>query len=41
MRLVLIATKDIPLTAAGRSMADPASKLLTNEGATPTQTEME
>jgi hypothetical protein len=36
MRLALIAAKDIPLTAAGRSMADPASKLLTNE-----QTEME
>jgi hypothetical protein len=39
MRLVLIAAKDIPLTAAGRSMADLASSLLTNEGVTPTQTE--
>jgi hypothetical protein len=41
MRLVLIAAKDIPLTAAGRSMAALASKLLTNEEATPTQTEVE
>jgi hypothetical protein len=41
MRLVLIAAKDIPLTAAGRSMADLASKLLTNEEVTPTQTEVE
>jgi hypothetical protein len=41
MRLVLIAAKDILLTAAGRSMANLASKLLINEEATPTQTEME
>jgi hypothetical protein len=41
MRLVLIAAKDILLTAAGRSMADLASKLLTNEEVTPTQTEVE
>jgi hypothetical protein len=41
MRLVLIAAKDILLTAAGRSMADLASKLFTNEEATPTQTEVE
>jgi hypothetical protein len=41
MRLALIAAKDTPLTAVGRNTADPASKLLTNEGATPTQTEME
>jgi hypothetical protein len=41
MRLVLIAAKVIPLTAAGRSMADPASKLLTNEEVTPTLTEVE
>jgi hypothetical protein len=41
MRLVLIAAKDILLTAAGRSMADMASKLLTNEEVTPTQTEVE
>jgi hypothetical protein len=41
MRLVLIVAKDTPLTAAGRSMADPASRLLTNEEATPTQTEAE
>jgi hypothetical protein len=41
MRLVLIAAKDILLTAVGRSMADPASKRLTNEEDTPTQTEVE
>jgi hypothetical protein len=41
MRLVLIAAKDILLTAAGRSMANLASKLLTNEEVTPTQTEVE
>jgi hypothetical protein len=41
MRLVLIAAKDTPLTAAGRSMADPASNLPTNEEVTPTQTEVE
>jgi hypothetical protein len=41
MRLVLIAAKDICLTTAGRSMADLASKLLTNEEVTPTQTEVE
>jgi len=41
MRLVLIVAKDTLLTAAGRSMADLASKLLTNEEATPTQTEVE
>jgi hypothetical protein len=41
MRLVPIAAKDILLTAAGRSMADLASKLLTNGEDTPTQTEVE
>jgi hypothetical protein len=41
MRLVLIAAKDTPLTAAGRNMADLASNLLTNEEVTPTQTEAE
>jgi tRNA C32,U32 (ribose-2'-O)-methylase TrmJ len=41
MRLVLIAAKDIPLTTAGRSMADLASKLLTNKEVTPTLTEVE
>jgi hypothetical protein len=41
MRLVLIVARDIPLTAAGRSMADLASKLPTNVEATPTQTEVE
>jgi hypothetical protein len=41
MRLVLIAAKDILLTAAGRSMANLASTLLTNEEVTPTQTEVE
>jgi hypothetical protein len=41
MRLVLIAAKDTPLTAVGRSMADPASNLPTNEEVTPTQTEVE
>jgi hypothetical protein len=41
MRLVLIAAKDILLTAVGRSMADPASNLLNNEEVTPTQTEAE
>jgi hypothetical protein len=41
MRLALIAAKDIPLTTVGRSMADLASKLLTNEEATPTLTEVE
>jgi hypothetical protein len=41
MRLVLIVAKDIPLTAAGRSMADLANKLPTNEKVTPTQTEVE
>jgi hypothetical protein len=41
MRLVLIAAKDTLLTAVGRSMADLASNLLTNEEVTPTQTEME
>jgi hypothetical protein len=41
MRPVLTAAKDTPLTAAGRSMADPASNLPTNEEATPTQTEVE
>jgi hypothetical protein len=41
MRLVLIAAKDTPLTAAGRSMADQASRLPTNEEVTPTLTEVE
>jgi hypothetical protein len=41
MRLVLIAAKDILLTAAGRSTADLANNLPTNEEVTPTQTEEE
>jgi hypothetical protein len=41
MRLVLIAAKDIPLTAAGRNTADLASNLPTNEEVTPTQTKAE
>jgi hypothetical protein len=41
MRLVLIAAKDILLTAVGRNMADLASNLLNNEEVTPTQTEVE
>jgi hypothetical protein len=41
MRLVLIAAKDTLLTAAGRSTADLASRLLINEEVTPTQTEVE
>jgi hypothetical protein len=41
MRLVLIAAKDILLTAVGRSMADQVNNLLTNEEVTPTQTEAE
>jgi hypothetical protein len=41
MRLVLIAAKDIPLTAVGRSMADLVNNLPTNEEVTPTQTEVE
>jgi hypothetical protein len=41
MGFVPIAAKDILLTAAGRSMADPASKLLINEEATPTPIEVE
>jgi hypothetical protein len=41
MRLVLIAAKDTPLTAVGRSMADLVNNLLTNEEITPTQTEAE
>jgi hypothetical protein len=41
MRLVLIAAKDTPLTAVGRSMADLVNNLLTNEKGTPTQTEVE
>jgi hypothetical protein len=40
MRLVLIAAKDILLTAVGRSMADLASKLLTNKEVTPTRSEV-
>ena len=41
IRLVLIAAKDIPLTAVGRNMADLVSNLLNNEEVTPTQTEVE
>jgi hypothetical protein len=41
MRLVLIAAKDTPLTAARRNTADLASNLPTNEEVTPTQTEAE
>jgi hypothetical protein len=41
MRLVLIAAKDTPLTAVGRSMADLVNNLPTNEEVTPTQTEAE
>jgi hypothetical protein len=41
MRLVLIAAKDTPLITAGRSTADLASKLLTNEEVIPTQIEEE
>jgi hypothetical protein len=41
MRLVLIAAKDIPLTAVGKSMADLVNNLLNNEEVTPTQTEAE
>jgi hypothetical protein len=41
MRLVLIVAKDILLTAAGRNMADLASKLPTNKEVTPTLTEVE
>jgi hypothetical protein len=41
MRRVLIAAKDTPLTAVGRSMAVLASNLLNNEEVTPTQTEVE
>jgi hypothetical protein len=41
IRLVLIAAKDTPLTAAGRSMADPVNNLPNNEEVTPTQTEAE
>jgi hypothetical protein len=41
MRLVLIVAKVIHLTYAGKSMADLASKLLTNVEVTPTQTEVE
>jgi hypothetical protein len=41
MRLVLIAAKDTPLTAVGRSMADLVNNLPTNEEVTPTQTEVE
>jgi hypothetical protein len=40
MRLVLIAAKDIPLTAVGRSMANLVSKPLTNVEAIPIQTEV-
>jgi hypothetical protein len=41
MRLVLIAARDTPLTAVGRSMADLVNNLLNNEEVTPTQTEVE
>jgi hypothetical protein len=41
MRHVLIAAKDTPLTAVGRSMANLVNNLLTNEEVTPTETEAE